>query len=183
MSEIPYDKQYLPGYTGHVPKKNDIFGCTAGDINKILTGNGYKPSNYDVDIAVGKPQFAQRTFYSKPPEQNIAGREIQFGNLSKVGENWIGGPHNNLKAQHIPGYKGYVPNIKAENLYGKSFAKVTGEAINKEFNQGISLPVKERFTTHSVADFNKGNFRRIKDAECPAEVKDQKDAANFTDAE
>ena len=55
MGDIDYKKEYLPGYTGHVPKKNDIFGCTAGDINKILTHKAYKPSNYDVDIAVGKP--------------------------------------------------------------------------------------------------------------------------------
>lgn len=36
MSDIEYRKEYLPGYTGHVPKKNDIYGCTAGDINKII---------------------------------------------------------------------------------------------------------------------------------------------------
>lgn len=27
---------YLPGYTGHVPYKNDLFGITAGDANKVL---------------------------------------------------------------------------------------------------------------------------------------------------
>ena len=55
MAEIDYKKEYLPGYTGHVPKKNEVYGCTAGDINKIITNTGYKPSNYDVDISVGKP--------------------------------------------------------------------------------------------------------------------------------
>ena len=54
MVDIEYKKEYLPGYTGHVPKKNDIFGCTAGDINRIITGQGYKASNFDIDIAVGK---------------------------------------------------------------------------------------------------------------------------------
>ena len=39
----------------------------AGDNNKIITNTGYKPSNYDVDVAVGKPQFAQREFYSNAP--------------------------------------------------------------------------------------------------------------------
>ena len=48
---IDYSKNYLPGYTGHVPKKNEIFGCTAGDINKIITKTGEKPSKYDVDVA------------------------------------------------------------------------------------------------------------------------------------
>lgn len=55
MSQIVYKKEYLPGYTGHVPKKNEIYGLTAGDINKIITKTSYKPSNYDVDVAVGKP--------------------------------------------------------------------------------------------------------------------------------
>lgn len=76
MGDTDYQKDYLPGYTGHVPKKNHIFGCTAGDINKIITNRGYKPSNYDVDIAVGKPQYAQRTFYSKPPETDEEGHKI-----------------------------------------------------------------------------------------------------------
>lgn len=68
MGDIDYRKEYLPGYTGHVPKKNDIFGCTAGDINRIITKTGYKASNYDVDIAVNSnPAHALRTFYSKPP--------------------------------------------------------------------------------------------------------------------
>ena len=34
---IDYNKNYLPGYTGHVPKKNDLFGCTAGDTNRLIT--------------------------------------------------------------------------------------------------------------------------------------------------
>ena len=54
-SEVEYNKQYLPGYTGHVPRKNDVYGCTAGDINRIITKTGYKPSNYDVEVAASKP--------------------------------------------------------------------------------------------------------------------------------
>ena len=29
-----FTKHYLPGYTGFVPKKNDMFGLTAGEINR-----------------------------------------------------------------------------------------------------------------------------------------------------
>ena len=54
---INYNKNYLPGYTGHVPKKNEIYGCTAGDINRIITKTGQKPSEYDIDIAISKPFF------------------------------------------------------------------------------------------------------------------------------
>lgn len=54
---INYNKNYLPGYTGHVPKKNEIYGCTSGDINRIITKTGQKPSEYDIDIAISKPFF------------------------------------------------------------------------------------------------------------------------------
>jgi len=37
---ITYNKEYLPGYTGHVPKKNEVFGCTAGDINRLINKTG-----------------------------------------------------------------------------------------------------------------------------------------------
>lgn len=35
-----FNKEYLPGYTGHVPSKNDHFGMTAGDINRNIIGTG-----------------------------------------------------------------------------------------------------------------------------------------------
>jgi hypothetical protein len=54
---INYSKNYLPGYTGHVPKKNEIFGCTAGGINKIITKSGEPNSEYDIDVAISKPYY------------------------------------------------------------------------------------------------------------------------------
>lgn len=74
MGDIDYRKEYLPGYTGHVPKKNDVFGCTTGDINRIITGQLSKPTNFDIDVAPLNHQrvsYAQRTFYSRPPNQDI----------------------------------------------------------------------------------------------------------------
>jgi hypothetical protein len=71
MSAIPYKKEYLPGYTGHVPQKNNIFGCTAGDINKIVAEKIVKPSNLDIDNATENANLPQRTFYSRPPPMNV----------------------------------------------------------------------------------------------------------------
>jgi len=31
-----FEKQYLPGYTGFVPTKNDFFGMTQGEINRAV---------------------------------------------------------------------------------------------------------------------------------------------------
>ena len=33
-------REYLPGYTGHVPLKNDLFGKTAGSINREINESG-----------------------------------------------------------------------------------------------------------------------------------------------
>ena len=39
-----YKKEYLPGYTGHVPSKNEKFGSTAGQIKReILADQGLHP--------------------------------------------------------------------------------------------------------------------------------------------
>ena len=42
---------YLPGYTGHVPFKKEIYGCTLGDINRLVTGKPLmKTTNFDIDL-------------------------------------------------------------------------------------------------------------------------------------
>jgi hypothetical protein len=49
----------------------------------------------------------------------------------------------------LPGYAGYIPKIKAENLYGKSFAKETAISINGEHVTGFVPPTNDRFKTTS----------------------------------
>jgi|TARA_B110000285_G_C15130863_1_gene623483 hypothetical protein len=39
-----YRKEYMPGYTGHVPSKMERFGSTAGQIKReILADDGIHP--------------------------------------------------------------------------------------------------------------------------------------------
>mgnify|MGYP006090514777 CR=1 FL=1 len=83
----------------------------------------------------------------------------------------------------MPGYAGYIPQVASENLFGKSFAKTTGKAINKEYSQGFQHPIKETFTTENAAEFSKNNFRALQKELDPAEVKDINDAYHFHDAE
>jgi hypothetical protein len=60
---IDYKKNFLPGYTGHVPKKTELFGCSAGDINALVTGTGQKPSPYSIEVAMSKPTYEQRDYF------------------------------------------------------------------------------------------------------------------------
>ena len=88
-----------------------------------------------------------------------------------------------MKAQHVPGYDGYIPQVRSENLYGKSFAKTTAKAINGEYEKGFDHTVKDTFTTENAAEYTKDNFRVLRNELEPAEQKDIYDAYNFHDAE
>lgn len=99
------------------------------------------------------------------------------------GDTWIGGPTDALKSQHVPGYSGFIPQVAAENLFGKSFAKTSATAINSDFVKGNNLPPRDIYKTEQKTQYNKGNFRKIRDAVDPAEQKDVTDAYNFHDAE
>ena len=42
-SKMNFNKEYMPGYTGHVPTKVDQFGMTAGDVNRTIL-EAFNPS-------------------------------------------------------------------------------------------------------------------------------------------
>ena len=51
-----FKKEYLPGYTGHVPFKKEIYGCSLGDINRIVTGKPVlKSTTFVLDERRSKP--------------------------------------------------------------------------------------------------------------------------------
>lgn len=54
---------------------------------------------------------------------------------------------------HIPNYQGFIPSVKAENLYGKTYSKITETTALGNFIKGKSLPPEERFKS-----VNKENF-------------------------
>ena len=90
---------------------------------------------------------------------------------------------SNLKAQHIPGYSGFMPGIQAENLYGKSFANTSANAIHGDHEKGNEQSISARYATNEGLEYTKDNFRLLKKDLEPAEVKDIIDAYNFHDAE
>ena len=72
---------------------------------------------------------------------------------------------------------------QVKNLYGKSFAKTTGQAINNEYPVGVNHQPKDKYVTQNNSEYHKDNFRTLKKELDPAEVKDINDAFNFHDAE
>lgn len=120
-----FSKAYLPGYTGHVPTKNDFFGMTAGEVNKTILYTG----GIEIPQAtISKNSTHSIGFYPSTPSKrggkNLPPTDI-YGNHSRLAPNWIAGPTHELCLQHIPGYKGHVPGVVSENLFCKSYAKCT----------------------------------------------------------
>mmetsp|Transcript_40390 Transcript_40390/g.35848 ORF Transcript_40390/g.35848 Transcript_40390/m.35848 type:complete len:92 (+) Transcript_40390:67-342(+) len=68
----------------------------------------------------------------KPDEEdeNI-GTYTQAGTLNEKGE----------FKKYVPGYKGYVPHVRPENMFGKTYGKLTKMAKTGEVELGNELSV------------------------------------------
>jgi hypothetical protein len=153
-----FNKEYLPGYTGHVPTKNDLFGMTAGDINRHIVVNGGI-----VSYPVPQGSTYAHRFYRPPgaaTPSNKPNTDI-YGNWSKYARNWIAGPTHEVCKQHVPGYTGHVPGVHSENIFSKSYAKCTATAIGHRHPRGHDVTPKVRYLSQNKQEFNPKNFRRF----------------------
>lgn len=46
---------------------------------------------------------------------------------------------------HVPGYVGYIPGVKSENLYAKTYGKITENCSKGNFNRGIEVPTEVKY--------------------------------------
>lgn len=60
---------------------------------------------------------------------------------------------------HIPNYQGFIPGVKSENLFGKTYGQVTETSALNTYNKGRDLPLEEKFKT--VTQDNYTNQMRI----------------------
>lgn len=110
---------------------------------------------------------------------------MKYGNWSKHAINWIAGPNHEIRYQQVPGYTGHVPSIKAENIFGKSYARTTATAnSNKRFNPNFGkVTSKDRFLTNNMKEFSPNNFRRYLDTPQMLSKKDYQDYATSINLE
>lgn len=79
-------REYLPGYTGHVPLKNDLFGKTAGTINQEICASGGNEDN------LGRIALKQTMMGTTDLPTCAKMNKDVFGTRSKNSVNWISGP-------------------------------------------------------------------------------------------
>ena len=132
-------REYLPGYTGHVPLKNDQFGKTAGTINREICSSGGQ------EETMGRIALKQAmTGTINLPTCAKINKDV-FGTSSKNAVNWISGPTHEIRRQQVPGYTGHVRGMVNRDSMPKSYAKVTATLFSKKHPIAVDNGVKGRF--------------------------------------
>ena len=148
-------REYLPGYTGHVPLKNDLFGKTAGTINKEINTSGGNETKMGFltlkQTMMGQPNLPARAKIN--PDV--------FGNTSKYAKNWIAGPTHQIRRQQVPGYTGHVRGMVNRDAMPKSYAKVTAALFSRNHPIEVDNTAKGRFASTQRDEFKLSNNRRF----------------------
>ncbi len=142
-------RDVLPGYTGHIPKKLGTLGLTMGQINHILVKkDAGDPNEHD----------AHKFLFSGKRKVEVARdqEELKYSPRSKHGITWIGGSTDKTAPQHVPGnlvletiagYKGYIPKVHAENMFGQPYARLTTQAILTSTASCVRAPTLNTYTS------------------------------------
>lgn len=64
-----------------------------------------------------------------------------------------------VKYSHIPNYQGFIPSVKAENLFGKTYGKITEMSALGTHNIGRDMPADDKYK--SIAQDNYTSQMRI----------------------
>lgn len=48
---------------------------------------------------------------------------------------------------HIPNYRGFIPGVKSENLFGKTYGNITEASALGTYNKGRDVPKEEKYKT------------------------------------
>ena len=148
-------REYLPGYTGHVPLKNDLFGKTAGTINQEICASGGNEQNMG-RIALKQSMHGQIDL----PTCAKMNKDV-FGNTSKFSVNWIAGPTHQVRRQQVPGYTGHVRGMVNRDSMSKSYARVTAALFSKRHPIEVDSTAKGRFTSTQRDEYRSSNNRRF----------------------
>ena len=182
MSFADTKREVPPGYTGHIPYKSGIIGISTGKANKISLAAYEMNSNQSL-IGLSHMQTLNRTPANVSPSRLMGNDQehddvqldpLEFykqqkmksiSNVSKDASSWLCGPRHDIRIQHIPGYKGFVPGVHAENVFGKGSSRCAAASLGNRIPRGHDLTPERRYVSHNQKAHNHKNFRRL--VECP----------------
>lgn len=77
------------------------------------------------------------------------------GNRSRDAKTWMNGPTHMIQNQCLPGYTGYIPSVKAENVFSTTYASNTAKSFEGKIVKGMSGgSADERYKTLYMTKHN-----------------------------
>ncbi len=155
----------IPGYTGFIPYKSEFFGNTTGASNAQAEMTYRSSSNKFNDVGAtilsitGGNQRSRSSAVQADTEQPE--RKRMFGTQSKNSCSWINGPTHEIRNQCLPGYTGFIPGVKAENVFSHTYAHTTNSSFNGGIVRGANPQGAHRYSTVTGEKFSPCSFRRI----------------------
>ncbi len=73
--------------------------------------------------------------------------KLMLGNKSKDAKSWINGPTHEIRNQCLPGYTGFIPSVRAENVFSTTYAANTARSFANQIPKGHIGATTERFTS------------------------------------
>ena len=58
-----------------------------------------------------------------------------------------------MKNQAVPGYKGFIPNVKGENMFGRPFSAITRDAFQQKFEKKWNSSTRLQFKNPKTLGF------------------------------
>lgn len=126
--------QYMPGYTGYVRGAQHISGRTFGETTRRALSRGYR-----------------ETVCASPiPSSPQANRKVK---LDTTSDTFVSNATSS-RPYHIPGYTGYVPNVRA--AVGKSYGTATSDELFSASTRNIGHTRSESRADPGFADTTRG---------------------------
>ena len=94
-------------------------------------------------------------------EKEFPQNKLMIGFRSKDAKTWLNGPTHEIRNQCLPGYTGFIPGIKSENVFSTTYAQNTAASFDCSIPRGCEAPPAERFKTIGAEKFSPQNNRRI----------------------
>ena len=134
-------------YREHIPHTDNLF-----KINKLISNNqSINLDNRDIDVDYFCDDKNGRS--KNDTKVNLAAK---YDKPSKGIPTW----ETDNGGTKLPRYAGYIPHIKAENLYGNTYGQTTKQAYNKDFDSGPGHKIADLFyeTTNRYQYGERNNY-------------------------
>ena len=94
-------------------------------------------------------------------EDTAGQKKIILGNRSRDAKTCINGPTHEIRNQCLPGYTGFIPGVKAENIFSTTYAANTARSFANQIPKGHLGSPEERYTSLQAENISTNANRRI----------------------